>query len=404
MDSRNHTIISFAAVSLLCAVALLAGCERETKVASPVDTLHQTTAGSIVLDNLNADIDHWQAQLASDKPQSLGRLGRLQASLLLRAQVRMRMDDYIAAHAVAERAVADYPNEPAARLLLERSHSAVHRYGKATKALDQAQDMLQGGSASIAAAIATRRCKLERAAGNYDAALRCASDAVTAAPSTSSHGEYATLLAEVGRFDDAQSHFAKAWAAYKQPSPIVPAWLALAQSKALQDASKPKAAAKLLTDMQARMPEHLRLTTETAVALEGTGQRKAAIDMLMPLLDETDDPDVPNLLAGWLADAGDAEAAAAMTARAKKGFEKHLAALPEGYAAHAVELWVGPGDDLPKALALAQANAENSPTVPALSLLADVAHAAGNTALACKAAARLREINPALQPAALSGC
>ena len=389
----THKLIGTLLIGL-CGGLMLTACERKPAFDNPVATLHKTTAGEIVQSNLDADIAHWQSKLAGDEAQGLGRYGRLQSSLLLRAQVRMRMDDYLAAQTVAERAIAEHPEAPAAWMLLANSHSAVHRYADAAKAVERAASKLQNAGDPISAAIAARRCNLNRAEGDYTAALRCASDAVTAAPSTATHGEYATLLAEVGKHDAAGAHFAKAWAAYKQPSPVVPAWLALAQSKALQDMGKDKAAAELLTTMQARMPQHLRLTVETAVALESIGKRQAAIDMLTPLLDETGDPDVPNLLAGWLADAGDSTQASAMTEQAKQGFAKHMATLPAAYAAHAVELWAGPGKDLPRALELAKFNAKNSPTVPALGLLLDMASEAEDLPTACEAATKLRRVIP----------
>lgn len=379
------------ALAVVFGVALLAtsGCQRSTTFDNPVDSLQKTTAGRIVANNLSSEIAHWQAQLARDNGANLPRYSRLQANLLVRAQFELRMDDYVAAHTVAERAVSEHPAEAGAWLLLANGHSAVHRYGEAKTALTKATTLLDGPNDPAAAAIAARACQLTRTAGDYTAALRCAGDAVTAAPSASSHGEYASLLAELGRYDEAQAHFTKAWASYRQPSPLIPAWLALAQSKALQDTGKDKAAAALLVAMQARLPEHLRLTVETAVALESIGKRSAAIAMLEPLLQQTEDPDVPNLLASWLADEGDTEAAATMTARAASGFATHMAALPAAYAAHAAEFYAGAGNDLSKAYQLATQNAENAPTVPALSQLVEIGEQAERGADACQLARRL---------------
>lgn len=369
---------------LICILLLAAaGCDRKAPFDNPVDSLHRTTDGGVVLNNLDADITHWQAQLAKGEGRNLSRYARLSQSLLLRATLRLRIDDYQQALSVSEQATKLWPEDPSAWILRASALSAVHRYGQAQLALGTAADLIDDPTSPTASLLLDRQCKLERARGNYTTVLRCAGDTVTAAPSASSHGEYASLLAELGRHAEAQAQFTKAWAAYKQPSPVVPAWLALAHSKALQGADKPKAAAQLLAAMQARLPQHLRLTVETAVALEEVGQRKQAIALLEPLLEQTDDPDVPNLLAAWYSEAGDAARATAMTTRAAKGFEDHMARLPAAYAAHAAEFWAGPGDDLKQALALAEANARNSPNVPAMELLIDIARQADALAQAC---------------------
>lgn len=380
----SSTKLPARSLLLICALLLaIAGCERKAQFDNPVDSLHSTTNGGVVLSNLDNDIAHWQAQLAKGEGRSLSRYARLSHALLLRATLRLRIDDYQQALSVTEQAAKQWPNDADAWILRASALSAVHQYAKAQLALNTAADLIGDPTSPTASLLLDRQCKLERARGNYTTVLRCAGDAVTAAPSASSHGEYASLLAELGEHDDAQVQFTKAWAAYKQPSPIVPAWLALAHSKALQGADKPKAAAQLLTAMQTRLPQHLRLTVETAVALEAIGKRKQAIALLEPLLAQTDDPDVPNLLAAWYADAGETARATAMTSRAAKGFEDHMARLPAAYAAHAAEFWAGPGDDLEQALALAETNARNSPNVPALELLIDIGRQANALARAC---------------------
>lgn len=388
MDSA-HTFLTqtgaWRPVAALVLVGLaLTACERKHTAANPAETLHKTTSGEIVVANLDADIAHWTGQLQQDGQATTGRYARLQSNLVLRAALRLRKDDYLAAQAIADRAIADYPEQPAAWLLQANALSAVHRYEAAGEMIDKATEFADNADAPMTVAIASRRCHLARAAGDYDTALRCAGDTVTAAPSASSHGEYAGLLAELGRHEAALAQFAKAWDSYKKPSPLIPAWLALAQSKALQDAGQDEAAAKLLVEMQRRFPQHLRLTVETAVALEATGKRKAAVAMLEPLLAQTDDPDVPNLLAGWLADAGDAEAAKAMAARAARGFESHMHVLPAAYAAHAAEFYAGVGNDTAKAYSLAMGNARNSPSVPALEQLLEIGAAAGQADQACQ--------------------
>lgn len=369
---------------------LVSACDQEESIER---TTHRTTNGEIALNNLNAQIEHWRSTNKVDDSAAISSARRegLIYALTTRAPLRLRTEDFGDALTLAQDWAQRQPDAPESWLALAHAQAALHGFAAARKSLQQARN-----AGAPAARVDAALCSIERATGHYDKALQCAQKRVQQRENTQSLGHLAGVLGDRGSYAQAAEMFDKAWKSYPDPSPFVPAWLALSEAKMWMAAGKPELAASLLAQTLKRLPQHIGMQVEYAVALHELGQHEAAISVLRPLLDETSDPDVPNLMAIWLEAE---EEAGPLAQRAAKGYAQRMQNYPAAYAAHAVEYWLGPGNDPAKALELARFNLEAGASVNALALLANTADAAGDAQAACDAAKRFLAVGEQTQAA-----
>lgn len=348
--------------------------------------------------NLAAQIAHWQDR---DPPGTAAAACRRERSeqrafdpdrrqglidaLATRARVRLSAADRRCAVALADDWVRRAPDDPRAWLSQAANALDGHRIVLAATALARARALGAEPEPSLA-------CQLAHARGDYTEALACARTLAKAHDDAAAWGRLATVLGEVGEYREARAAFARARAGYRDPSPLIPAWLAQAEARMWARAGNRQLAEVVLRAGRERLPQHLGLALEHAVALEQLGEHEEAIRLASPLLERTRDPDVPAQLAAWHQAAGRSEKAAALARQARAGFAAHLDAEPAAYVAHAAEFWLSAGDRPREALALAQRNARHAPTLAALALLAEAAAAAGEHGLQCTATARVLEI------------
>lgn len=175
-------------------------------------------------------------------------------------------------------------------------------------------------------------------------------------------------LADLDRVDEAAEAYQAALASYDDVSPFPLAWtsfqLGLLWGELAQETDLRRAA---LWYRQALdyLPQYVKARVHLAEILASDGDVADAEEMLVPAL-ASGDPEVPWRLADVLALQGRTDEAAQTLDTARSRFEALLARHALAFADHAAEFYAGSGADLPRALALARANAANRPTRRAL--------------------------------------
>ncbi len=339
-----------------------------------------TTRGDIATTNLDAQIVGLERAAAApdhDLGHTLGLLARVGA----RGKYLGRIADLERADALAEQAVRSAPHDRDALLARAGTRAALHRFD------DALADLAAAAAAGVdAQKIARQRASIWLALGRVDEALPVLEQAARDTPSVDSLGTIAAVYGQLGRLDEAHARFAEALAGYHDISPFPVAWLEFEEGQMWEREGRVAQARALYASAHARLPAYAHAAAHLASLVAREGERAQAIALLTPLLESSDDPEIPGLLAPLLRDAGRADEAAAMLARARRGYEDLSARHLEAFADHAARFWMSAGADAGKAHALAQANLKLRQSEPAYLLAIEAALAAGDERDACSTA------------------
>ena len=190
-----------------------------------VDVELPTTAGSLAVTNLQAQIDGQQRQAVAGELDVGGQAALIEL-VALRGHVLGSIADYEWAQARAEQLTRDRPADGAALIARARTRSIFHRF---TDALADLADARRRGADS--ATVDTERAAIFQAVGRYDDALTIMSEAEKRRADFAAVAALASLYAESGDIDRAEHLFDESLDRYRGVSPIPLAQLHFQRAK-----------------------------------------------------------------------------------------------------------------------------------------------------------------------------
>ncbi len=334
------------------------------------ETMRATTAGAIAIANL----DHLIARQGSD--------AAVVDLLLERAR-------FLGDHDALQRAtvLAEAHSTTAADLLRRaQARAAAHRFTSALADLAAAERM-----GADTGTVANARAAIQIATGHAREAVESLHARTTSHPGYASYAMLAAAYAELGRYEEADELYARAEAELDTTSPFPHAWLSFARglmwSEQAGDAERGE-----IFYVQALhyLPQFATANIHMAEIEYARGDHAAAAARLRRVLAITPEPEALGLLGDILVGTGEHEQGHRAIDAARAGYEALLRDQPLAYADHAVEFYLGPGQDYTCAWQLARQNLDNRPTPRAYELAIDAARASGNADTACELLARDR--------------
>ena len=323
-----------------------------------------TTAGSLAMVNLQAQIDGRQRQALAGG-LDVGGLSALIELVALRGHLLGCVADYEWAQARAEQLTHDRPADGVALIARARTRATFHRFADALDDLDEA-----GRLGADSAVVDCERAAVLQAIGRYDEASTLMQEAAKRRADFASIAALASLCAESGDLDRAEQLFDASLNRYRGVSPIPLAQLHfqratmwLAQEDLLRGRSWLDAAIH-------RLPAYAPAQGHLAEVEAALGETASAIARLRSLTISSDDPDYPAQLARILTEVGRAQEARDWRDHAATRYDELVARHPEAFADHAAEFWLEVGADPHRALSLARRNLEVRQTPRAHQLLA----------------------------------
>ena len=375
--------------ALACIV--LIACAK--KPAAQVSARIATTSGDIAISNLTSQIDG-QEKLIERKAASIKAIAAQIDLLQARAQYTGSIGDFRRMAELGDEVVRANPKSSEALIARANARAALHKFTLALADLDAAND---------AAATRSLRGSILQAQGHLDAALVLRRESVKEYANTHALGSLAAAEGAAGDVQGALAHFTQAEKAFRDVSPLPPAWIdfqrgLLFESHARFDEAKASYAAAA-----ERLPSYAQAQSHLAGLLTLQGDRAGAEALLRPLA-KLDDPEYEGQLAAVVTDRGEA---ARLRASAAGRYEKLLQEFPEAFADHAARFYLS--FDAARALELAKLNLTVRSTPEAYDLALSAAGSAGVTdcALAAKARAlptpRLKSLADRVCPPQVAG-
>jgi tetratricopeptide (TPR) repeat protein len=331
-----------------------------------VDTTRYTS-GRIAIANLGASIDGLERHCAERATfEQLVALSRL---LFVRGDTLGRIADHDRAASVATEAADLAPDLGAALCVRARIAQRFHRFREAGQLLEQAASV--GHSTSE---IDAERASLLQATGRYDAALVLRERLAKAEAWIDTLGALASLLAEMGRWAAAESCYAAALEADTGISPLPCAQLLFEWGVSAMRRGELERADELFAAVAAILPAHVPARGHRAEVALALDQSAAALALIVPLVEASDDPEYRAVYAEILAARGHRDAAAREAQVVADAYERLLARRPEAYADHAAAFFMGIGNCPRRALELATSNWKLRDTPRSRSLLTRALH------------------------------
>jgi tetratricopeptide (TPR) repeat protein len=306
------------------------------------------TSGRIAVANLSASIEAFER--GSSQDPAFGDLETLSKLLFLRGDVLGRIADHDRAEQVALAAVGIAPDEASAFFLRAHLAGRFHRFDEASALLDKA--LVAGYPIQ---ALAAEKAALLQATGRYREALLLREQGAREKPGIDTLGALATLLAEMGDWEQAERQYTAALNADDQISPLPCAQLLFEWGVGAMRRGDLDRAEFLLAELDPIMPDHVPGRGHRAEVAFARGDLDLAQALIAPLLDVSDDPEYCATFAEILAKRGDWRASREAD-RAAAAYERLLARRPEAYADHAAAFFIGIGNRPPRALQLAELN------------------------------------------------
>jgi len=353
----------------------------------------RTTAGAIALHNFEAALAEAERRLAA-QPTSPERLRDMVDLRMMRAQFLGVLADYDKALELADQLVKAAPEDAKAYLKRASIRGRLHYFDEALADLAEAE---RRGVKGLA--IDEPRAAIFQATGRANEAQQLHRAAAEARPALETLAGLAGLMAEEGKFEEAEKLYAQARAAYRDVSPFPVAWLEFQEGLLWESAGNLEKAGQSWAAAHARLPVYTAAATHLAEVEAAAGRTEKAIALLRPVMERSDDPEYQAQLAGLLRGAGKESEAEQLLARAKAGFDHWTARHPLAFADHAARFWMGPGGDPKKALALAETNLTGRRSAEALELYSEAVKAADAKAQGCKTVQGLLASGQKLAPA-----
>lgn len=188
------------------------------------------------------------------------------------------------------------------------------------------------------------------------------------------------LLADLGKFEEAEMAYLDALRAYPEVSPFAPAWVCF-QLGVLWGETVPVPRVDLAAQWYRRaidlLPCYVKARVHLAEICLDRGDVAEARALLTPVL-ECGDPEVKWRMADAAQAAGDDSEAGNFLMAARSGFDELLSKHLLAFADHGAEFYAGSGGDPSRAYELAQLNLANRPTQRAFEQAHSTALAAGD--------------------------
>ena len=320
---RGRTPSVVAATGFLAAVLL--GCHDSPpapRPSSPVPATspapspgmagraRRTTDGAIAVGNLDAQINGTE-RLGRSRALSAKERASQAELLTQRGQILGRISDYEAAAAIAEGLVREAPRDSIAWLTRASSRITFHRFSDALADLDEAKRL---GAAP--AALDRMRAAILQATGKEADALSIRRRMSEAHPDILTLGAEATLRAARGELAEAERLFAAALDGYRDVSPFPVAWIEFQHGLVRMREEQYADARELLSSAHRRLPQYAQAQGHLAEVEAALGHTDAAVALLQPLAETSEDPDYAAQLARILTEADRTDAAAPWRMRA----------------------------------------------------------------------------------------
>ncbi len=323
----------------------------------------QTTAGSIALQNLAAQIAG-RERLAGWVGVASAQPGELIDLLTLRGHVLGQISDYERASALAEEVVQASPNEGMAYVSRARTRATFHRFRESLADLDRAEAL---GVAP--ALLLPDRAAALAGTGRPEPALALLLAAAKRRPDISTLGALALLFAELGDLARADATFRPAIAQYRGTSPFPVAALEFERGRMWLERNRPTEARIWLAAAVERLPAYAPAQGHLAQVEATLREYEPARIRLYRLATSSDDPEYAGELARVLEATGETAEAERWRQVAARRYAALVERYPAAFADHAAEFWLGAGHDPFRAVALAAQNLHHRPTRRARRLL-----------------------------------
>jgi tetratricopeptide (TPR) repeat protein len=262
-------------------------------------------------------------------------------------------------------------DSPRAALVQAEVASAAHRFSDARGHLARAARM--GGPRE---AIERQTLAIDQACGlDLDAVLAMRRRIATATGRLEDLVPLGAVLADLGRFAEADAVYRQALDAYDDVSPFPLAWVCFQLGMVwgeLVPIPKPSRAGLWYRRAIGYLPAYVKARVHLAEIYASQDRAADAEALLRPAL-LSRDPEVHWRLADVLSAQGRFEEARAQLDAARRGFEELLEKHWLAFADHAAEFYAGTGTDRRRAIELARANVANRPTRRAIGQMHSIA-------------------------------
>jgi tetratricopeptide (TPR) repeat protein len=351
-----------------------AGAEVRDTVSPPDQHEVSTTDGGIAAGNLNGQIRVLERELAGDPGRAATRIA-LADLLGFRGLYTAKIADYERALELTEAAVRDTPEVAQAYVARAAARSTLHLFSGALADLDEAERRGVKPAATRSA-----RASILQARGDLDGALALRHAATEADAGIATLGAEATLLGELGRYEEAGRMFHQARASYHNVYPFPVAWSLFQEGVMWERAGLTPRAKAFYAAARERLPVYAHAASHLAL-IEPPAR---AIELLTPVVATSDDPEFELVLGQRLREKGDSAEAERHLAQVRSRYDELVDRHPEAFSDHAGWFWLDEGRDPVKALALARANLTVRNNGKAYELAVLAAIAAGSRDEACR--------------------
>ena len=342
------------------------------------------TSGRIALANLSGSIASLELRRAAGT--TFEELLALSKLLFVRGDLLGCIADHDRAELTATEAIALAPGSAGAPYIRAQLAGRFHRFEEAKALLDQALAAGYPGHE-----VNAERAALLQATGRYREALALRRRLANDDPGIHTLGALASLLAEMGEWAAAEHSYVAALAGDEGISPIPCAQLLFEWGVSAMRCGDLDCAEEIFAELAAIVPAHVPGRGHHAEVALARGRLDAALALVRPLLEISDDPEYRATYAEILAARGDDAAAASEALRAAAEYGSLLARRPEAYADHAAAFFMGVGNRPLLAVELASKNRKLRDTPRSRRLLARAQRcAAAGPTTACGSACDLR--------------
>ena len=342
--------------------------ERALEEPSPAEVAldtRVTTRSDIAVRNFQARVEALREQQRR-APQDLALRATLVEHLLARATFLGTFDDFDEADTLSRGREG-----PEGALLRASFLSAVHRFEEARAKLAEAARL--GAPEHL---VERARLVVDLAVGEDPAGLLPRARTLTAASESYAHWTVlASVLAALGRYEQADATYLRALSIYRDTSPFPLAWVSFTRGVMWGEAAgRPDRARVLYADAVARLPDYVVANVHLS-ELEEPEQARARLEGVLA----SGDPEPSARLAQRL----DGPRRAALFARARARYESLLSRHREAFLDHASEFYAMVGEPQ-RALELALENLTVRRNGRAYVVALRAAEAAGEQATVCR--------------------
>jgi len=374
-------------------LALLVGCQPAPSQPAPAaqESAPASTAPEPVEPTRPASGREFSAELAAldgtiaavlrraeAQPQGWLVLERAADLYLTRARLSGDYSDYERAEAALARAFAIAGEGAGPVLTQARLEFTLHRLGRAAARLAET-DAWKIRPPADQRRIAALRADLAFQQGRYADALAGFEAALAAERSLTNLARLAQYRWKTGDFADAEALYREALGQLRGEGGEEAAWLNLMLG--LMDLDRGRYADALVhyRDAEAALSGYWLIDEHIAEVLALQGKTADALALYQDIIARTDNPEFMDAVAAIHLEAGRADEARAMIARARARYEAQLERYPEAAYGHALEHFLEFGDDPARVVELAEANHRTRPNAEAKISLARAYLKAGRT-------------------------